>query len=185
MSSFALTTLCAKSFRNIDSLSLSLDPQINLFVGDNGQGKTNILEAIAIACSLRPLQSLSNIDLIQQGKVDAHIFASFSDHEISVEISPLGKKAKTKGQNITSAQQKAQRYPLVSFIPLELNMLTGSASLRRRALDQATISLFLGHYRALKAYEKILLHRNKLLKSWPRDEKLSQVLLICLSKKVL
>lgn len=171
MSSFALMALCAKSFRNIDSLSLDLSPEINLFVGDNGQGKTNILEAIALACSLRPMQSLSNTDLIQAGKPDAQIFASFSDHEISIEISHLGKKAKAKGQNITSAQQRAQIHPIVSFIPLELNMLTGSASLRRRALDQATISLYFEHYRALKAYEKILLHRNKLLKLWPRDEK--------------
>jgi DNA replication and repair protein RecF len=117
------------------------------------------------------MQSLSNTDLIQSGKDKAQIFASFSDHEISIEISALGKKAKSKEKNITSAQQRAHSYPLVSFIPLELTMLTGSSSLRRRALDQATISLYFEHYRALKSYEKILLHRNKLLKSWPRDEK--------------
>ncbi len=107
MSSFALTALCAKSFRNIDSLSLSLSAEINLFVGDNGHGKTNILEAIALACSLRPMQSLTNTDLIQSGKANAQISASFSDHDINIEITSAGKKAKAQGQNITSDTAKS------------------------------------------------------------------------------
>lgn len=171
MSSFALQELHATNFRNINHLCLNVSPGLNLFIGDNGQGKTNVLEAIAIACSLRPMQSLSNSDLIQQHQAQAHIAATFCDHHIAITILPTGKKARLNDVGVKSAQAVAKLRPVVSFIPQELTMISGCASLRRRALDQAAASLYFEHYAAVKAYEKTLHHRNRLLKSWPRDER--------------
>lgn len=170
MSSFALQEIQATNFRNINYLGLKLNSGLNLFIGDNGHGKTNILEAIAMACSLRPMQSLSNSDLIQQHQAQAHIAAVFCDHHIAIDILQKGKKARLNDTVVKSAQQRAKLAPLVSFIPAELNMISGCSSLRRRALDQAAASLYFEHHTALKAYEKILQHRNRLLKSWPRDD---------------
>lgn len=165
-----LTSIFAKNFRNIDQAEINFGPGHNLFVGHNGQGKTNFLESIAMACSLRPLQSLHNVDLIKFNEVQAKIMASFHGApKIEIDIFPNGKKARQNDHPLQKASSLAKSSPLVSFIPIELNMVTGPGSLRRHAIDQAAASLFAEHTLALKAYEKLLLHRNRLLKDWPID----------------
>ena len=165
-----LLKLVIKNFRNISELGIDLSPHLNLFVGQNGQGKTNCLHAIALACSLRPLQSLQNTDLIKHEQNRAELLAQFSDFSLSLEIGPQGKKANIDGKNIKSALTLMERIPIVSFIPEELLMITGAKSLRRRALDAVTGSLYFEHFASLKAYEKIVSHRNFVLKSWPLDQ---------------
>jgi DNA replication and repair protein RecF len=168
--SLVLENLKAHNFRNLKNISLSFNPHMNFIIGNNGQGKTNILEAIALSCSLRTMNNLSNSDLISYGCEQAYIKSHFSNHELELYISALGKKAKAHGRALKSAQQRSELIPIVSFIPLELTMISGSAHLRRRALDQAGVGLYAEHYQALKAYDKIIAHRNRLLKSYNYDE---------------
>ncbi len=166
-----LNNLFIKNFRNIYEANLSFSPTHNLFIGKNGHGKTNCLEAIALSCSLKPMQSLQNIDLIHNQCHQAKIMADFSSSiSVDLDIFSAGKKAKMNGQALKNAAKLIDFLPLVSFIPMELNMIQGSASLRRRALDQAASSLFLEHLLALKAYDKLLLHRNRLLKDGAKDQ---------------
>jgi DNA replication and repair protein RecF len=171
-SPFFLKELSIRSFRNIAELALSFEPGGNLFIGPNGHGKTNCLEAIAMALTLRPMQSLQNIDLIRFDGADANILGSFAGSypiDINLAIFPHGKKATINQQAVKNAASLGKLVSVVSFIPAELAMIQGAAALRRRALDQAAWSLFYEHLSALKAYDKIVLHRNKLLKSWPID----------------
>lgn len=168
-----LKELVVKSFRNLKELSASFSPTHNLFVGPNGHGKTNCLEAIALACSLKPLQSLQNADLINFDATHANIMGSFAGaHKmnIAIDIFSKGKRAKINDHAVKNAAQLVRASPLVSFIPAELTMIHGSASLRRRALDQAAAALFIEHVTAMKSYEKLLAHRNRLLKDWPIDK---------------
>jgi DNA replication and repair protein RecF len=169
-----LGKLFIKNFRNIHELDLTFGPRHNLFIGKNGHGKTNCLEAIAMASSLRPMQALQNSDLIKfnehQAKIMAHFFSP-QQLKIEVDIFPNGKKAKINERSLKNVSQLVKYTPLVSFIPAELNMVFGSAHLRRRAIDQIASSLFFEHLEAQKAYEKILLHRNRLLKNWPIDHR--------------
>lgn len=170
-----LKELVVKSFRNLRELSLTFSPGHNLFVGNNGHGKTNCLEAIAIACSLKPLQSLQNADLINFNAEHAKILGHFHGAlkmNIDVDIFVKGKKARLNEQSLKSAAHLMRSLPLVSFIPAELSMVYGAASLRRRALDQAAAALYFEHVTALKAYEKLLAHRNRLLKDWPMDKEM-------------
>ncbi len=178
MSSFSKTPvtfldeLFIKHFRNLHEIKLSFSPAINLLVGDNGHGKTNTLEAIALACSLRPMQSLESRDLIQATHNNAHLHAHFrgsNESELHLDIFPQGKKARLNEKTLTTARKLAEQTPLVTFIPSELNMISGASALRRRALDQAASALFVDHINALRAYDKVLTHRNRLLKSWPLD----------------
>lgn len=171
-SSIFLENISINNFRNIEETTVSLGAGLNLFIGDNGHGKTNFLEAIALSCALRPMQALHNRDLIKAGHAEAHLRAQFSDAAIAIDIKEQGKRATIDGKGIKSALKLNERTPVVSFIPLELSMIVGGANLRRRALDAAACSLFFDHYQRLKAYEKILLHRNRLLKSWPLDQEL-------------
>ncbi|MCA9507145.1 MAG: DNA replication and repair protein RecF [Myxococcales bacterium] len=164
--------LFIKDFRNLKEVHLSFSPKINIIVGNNGHGKTNTLEAIAIACSLRPMQSLNNLDLINKDKENSHITAAIQgtyESLLKIDIFARGKKASLNEKTIRSSRQLHEQTPLVSFIPHELNMISGSSSLRRKALDQAASTLFFDHINALRAYEKLLTHRNRLLKEWPLD----------------
>lgn len=168
----SLREISIKNFRNLGEVNLVFNDGINLFVGDNGQGKTNCLEAIALACSLRPMQSLHNADMVKLEHEQAFIEAHFASFTINIDIKAQGKKASVDGKAIKSAFKLAEKIPIVSFIPLELAMLSGGAGLRRRALDLAANSLYFDHFSSLKAYEKIIQHRNRLLKSWPLDHSL-------------
>lgn len=168
-----LTNLFIKNFRNIDEMNLSFSPKHNLFIGNNGHGKTNCLEAIALTASLKPMQSLQNGDLINHKNSQAKVIGNFdgqTSFSLELDIFAAGKKAKINGQALKSAQKLQEQVSLVSFIPSELNMIQGSASLRRRALDQAASGLYFEHALALKDYEKLLLHRNRLLKDGLRDK---------------
>lgn len=170
--SLFLDALHIRSFRNIALLTINCEPGLNLFLGPNGHGKTNCLEAISLSLSLRPMQSLKNSDLIRFDDEKAHLLANFNGDypmELAVDIMPQGKKARLNHQGLRNACALSKRISVVSFIPAELAMVQGGANLRRRALDQAAGALFFEHESTLKAYEKILLNRNKLLKSWPLD----------------
>lgn len=169
-----LFSLKIENFRNIAKEELFLSPALNLFYGQNGMGKTNFLEAISMACQLRPLQSLKNEDLIRYGENQATLSGRFFDpaHDIDITVMPIGKKARLNEKTIKNAFRLHEAFPLISFVPLELNMIFLGGSLRRRALDMAVSQIHLEHVRALKAYDKILKSRNYLLKNtpWQKDE---------------
>lgn len=170
-----LSHLYVKDFRNLGELDLSFSPKSNLLVGKNGHGKTNCLEAIALSCSLKPLQPLKNAEMIRFEQELSTINATFSHNyslTVDIEIHQAGKKAKINGKQTRSKDKLNQEIAVVSFIPEELNMISGSATLRRKALDQATNALFFAAYNSYKDYEKALIHRNKILKSWPIDKSL-------------
>ncbi len=171
--SHRLKSLFIKNFRNIAFAELGFGEGHHLFVGPNGQGKTNCLEAIAMACSLRPMQALQNVDLIKFQEEEAKISAEFFGHQrLEIDIFPLGKKARLNEHPLRAAQELTKSISLVSFIPADLTMISGTSALRRRALDQASAALFFEHASAIRGYEKLLAHRNRLLKEWPVDKTL-------------
>ena len=167
-----ISRLFAKNLRNLNEIDLAFSPQQNFFIGPNGQGKTNCLEAISLACSLTPMQSLRISDLIMFEKNQAKILASFTadvNTEVEIDILAQGKRARLNDSPVKNKNELNSSYPLVTFIPEELTMISGSSSLRRRALDQACAGMFHEALVSLKAYEKILTHRSQLLKRYPLD----------------
>lgn len=167
-----IESVFVKNFRNVRNAQVQFGKRNNLFIGPNGHGKTNCLEAIALACSLRPMQSLKNADLIHHAEAQAKIMAKFGGDvqaELEIDIFLEGKRAKLNKKPIKNTASLIKSYPLVTFIPAELSLVCGAQSLRRRVLDQAAASLFFEHILSLRAYEKLLLHRNRLLKDWPLD----------------
>lgn len=170
-------SLFVKDFRNLAELNLQFGEGHNLFIGENGHGKTNCLEAIALACSLKPMQNLASADLIRTGTTHARIMANFAgvaELNVAIDIFAKGKKAKLNDHALKSSSQLAASCPLVSFIPAELNLIAGGQTLRRRALDQAAVSLFAEHALTVRAYEKALLNRNRLLKEGSRDRDMTR-----------
>ncbi|MEI6805052.1 MAG: DNA replication and repair protein RecF [Myxococcaceae bacterium] len=161
-----LRHLKAVYFRNLKSISLDPRPGLNLFIGDNGQGKTNLLDAIAMGAQLKPIRPVKqNSDLILFGEREARIEAQFEpDLSVTVHIDLDGKKVRINNKPTRDSFALREKIALVSFVPEDLSAIMGSAGLRRRLLDQITASLYPNYALYYRQYEKVLLQRNRLLK---------------------
>lgn len=163
-----LRHLKAVYFRNLKSISLDPKPGLNLFIGDNGQGKTNLLDAIATGAQLKPIRPVKqNSDLILFGEREARIEAQFGEEStltVSVHIDLDGKKVRINNKPTRDSFALREKIALISFVPEDLSAVMGSASLRRRLLDQITASLYPNYALYYRQYEKVLLQRNRLLK---------------------
>lgn len=186
MKSVFICQLSAINFKNLASVLLEPDPKLNIFLGQNGQGKTNLLEAISLACSLKNLRSAKNPDLILFGQNESRIQSHIQSHdEIDVDIAifPEGKKVLVNEKPIRDASALNQHTAVVSFIPDDLHMVIGGPAFRRTFLDQLCSGLFALYSGLYKRYEKTLLHRNRILKSPIIDEQelksFTQILNVC------
>jgi len=163
------------AFRNLGEIHLDPSPFLNIFIGDNGQGKTNLLESIALGLSLKPIHSFKqNADLIRHGDEQAFVRIHLSDPPssppvVSLHISSKGKSAKLNDKSIRDASAIASVAPLVVFVPDDLQIVLGSSSLRRRFLDQVTANLYPSYIKLYREYDRALLGRNQLLKSSTLD----------------
>lgn len=178
-----ITNLYISNFRNIKQAKINFHHNFNLIIGNNAEGKTNLLESLSVICSLKPLNSLASNDLIKVGEEKAHIQGDFINtlcNKVAIDIYPQGKKAFINEKAIKNSLALSSNFSLVSFVPSELNMISGSASLRRKALDQACISIMNEHGIYLRNYEKLLLQRNALLKSYPIEHTLLQTFTLML-----
>ena len=151
-----------ENWRNYKSLSLDLDPGVNLLVGKNAQGKTNLLEAIIYSGSGRSFRARQSAELVSFGEYFAQIEASLYSQEreqtLRWVIFPTGRgrqlylngvKKKTAGE-ISGVLQT------VLFCPEDLLVLKAGASARRHLADTALCQLRPNYEAALTEYNRIL-----------------------------
>jgi DNA replication and repair protein RecF len=174
MKSVYIKKLSAVNFRNLQSVELIPHEKLNVFLGQNGQGKTNLLDAISLGASLRPIRvPKQSADLILFGQEQSLVRAQVCGHDsFSVEVSIFaqGKKVKVAGKPVRDSNHVNSKTAVVTFVPEDLHIVSGSASYRRRLLDQVAAGLFASYVPIYRRYEKALLHRNRLLKA-PRIDK--------------
>jgi DNA replication and repair protein RecF len=157
-------------YRNYEQLSLPFHPGIHLFIGDNAQGKTNVLEALyvlALAKSHRTAKDKEWIAWQQDfAVIKGWVERKHSSIPLELQISAKGKKAKVN----RIEQKKLSDYigvlNVVMFAPEDLELVKGSPQVRRRFIDMeiGQISSVYLHY--LSHYHKLLQQRNALLKDW-------------------
>lgn len=159
------------NFRNYDELNIELSSGVNIFIGDNAQGKTNVIESIYY-CSLgKSHRTSKDKELINWNKEDAYI-KSFVvterlDKKIEIKIFKDGKK----GININSIKIKKISeligvFNVVIFSPEDLKIVKDSPSYRRRFLDIELSKLDSKYYYNLVQYNKVLDEKNALLKKY-------------------
>lgn len=144
----------------------------NVLIGENAQGKTNLLEAIELIANGRSDRSSSDRELIMRGKSQALVEVSYSSEGIS-EVASLifsaGERVSRKVRLNGVAQpggRKISRLTTVSFKATDLNLLRGGPKYRRDWLDELTNKLKGGHFELTHRYEKVLQQRNRLLKQF-------------------
>ena len=167
-------------FRNYDSLSLAFHPKLNIFIGHNAQGKTNLLEAIYFLSLAKSHRTSKDKELIQFGAEEAYINGTIttprSTLPLSIGIAKGGKRAKVNHLEVGKLSQYIGHLNTVLFAPEDLNIVKGSPQVRRKFINMecGQISkLYLNH---LSDYNKVLAQKNQYLKSRNVDQIMIEVL---------
>jgi DNA replication and repair protein RecF len=168
------------NFRSYEDVTVECEPGVNIFVGPNGQGKTNIVEAIYYLATLSSHRVSSDQPLVKTGAESAVIRAMFVEADKSVSIDLEIKPGKTNRAKVNRSQVTRSRDILgiiraVMFSPEDLSLVKGEPGERRNFLDETLIQRF-PRFSGVKAdYEKVLKQRNALLRS-PNKENIESTL---------
>ena len=177
-----LENIQLRDFRNYRELSLDFEPGVNLIVGDNAQGKTNLLESIAYLGSGRAFRTQKSCELVRLGAefadLEGNVFSQQRQQTLRWVIFPAsrprqvsrnGVKKKTAG-DISGVLQT------VLFCPEDLMVLKSGASARRKLGDHALCQLRPNYEAALNEYGKILESKNRILKDRHENPALLEIL---------
>jgi len=162
-----------KNFRNHASSVLEFSPEVNMLVGNNAQGKTNVLEAIYLSCVGRGWRTNKDRELIkfdaQVASVKADVKKEYGGVEVEILLSTAGKKQITINKiPVKKMGELMGQINCVFFSPDELRLVKEAPADRRRFMDIDISQIDKSYFYSLLRYNKILSQRNALLKS--RDE---------------
>ncbi|WP_434725149.1 DNA replication/repair protein RecF [Mesorhizobium sp. RIZ17] len=175
-----LSKLTLTNFRNYAALSLGLAPGAVVLSGDNGAGKTNLLEAISLLTPGRGLRRAPYADVAREGgdggfALHARIEGPEGQVEIGTGISggeaagEGGRKVRINGAPARSAEDMLEWLRVVWLTPAMDGLFPGPAADRRRFLDRLVLAIDPGHGQRALDYEKAMRGRNRLLTEGSRD----------------
>lgn len=164
-----IKSLNLKNYRNYENLNLDFSSGINIFYGDNAQGKTNILEAVYMSGTTKSHRTNKDMELIQFTKEDSHISTFILKNGISHRIDIHLKNNKSKGVAIDGIPIKkaSELFGMINFVffsPEDLNIIKKGPSEKRRFMDIELCQLNKIYLSNLANYNKIVIQRNRLLK---------------------
>lgn len=156
------------TFRNYRQIDLHFDPGIHLLLGDNAQGKTNLLEAIYMAALGKSFRAGHDDEMIQWGSLSSRIEIDFSD-QIAQQNLLFILTAESQRENLYNGQSCKRKdivgtVKAVLFCPEDLYLVKGTPANRRRFLDFFLSQVDKNYYRCLLKFNRTLLQRNNLLK---------------------
>lgn len=164
-----LISLSLQNFTNYQTLKLDCSEFLNLLIGDNAQGKSNLLDAIYYLSCGSSNRYASDFDLVKWGNAFFHIKAEFKNkfdsYQIKISFKQDGKKAiAVNGNKITKVTDLISLFNVVFFSPDDLFIVKGNPALRRKYLDNEITQVSPAYYNYLQQYKRILHQRNSLLK---------------------
>lgn len=181
--------LHVRNFRNIKEIEFDPDALLTIISGENGQGKTNLLESIWLLTGSKSFRSSKDYELVQEGMQRAEIRGKITENnrinssdnidlkedlpgykkEIEIliyskEAERRGRYAKINGVDYGRATTIAGNFTAVVFEPGHLSLVKGSPEGRRRFLDAALCQLYPGYISTLRRFARALSQKNALLK---------------------
>ena len=167
-----------ENFRNLDSESLEFKSDRIFFLGENGQGKSNLLEAISICSSLRSFRGAVSESMVMDGKLEGRIFARFLDDDGQQieEMISFGRKGSKKvevdGESVKKLGDLLGKFPMVCLSSRDFRLVREGPSDRRKWMDLFLSSTNPSYLSALQNYYRSMRERNTLLKKQSGDSEI-------------
>ncbi|MBN2451448.1 MAG: DNA replication and repair protein RecF [Lentisphaeria bacterium] len=166
-----LSRLELRNFRNVIQEDISFFPGINLFLGANGQGKTNLLEAVCYLAFLRSFRTHGWRELRRRGSDTMQLHGRFThpDPAFRFELGVSQAERRSLVVNATPVDRASEfihRFLCVPLVPEDRSIIKGAAAERRRFLDIAASQVHSAHVLHLQRYREALRQRNALLRQW-------------------
>ena len=157
------------NFRIIEKLNIQLDKNINIFIGNNAQGKTSILESIYVLALSKSSRGYEELDLIRKNtdfsRIDGKVVDSRNIKKLSVILTKNKKMLKIDKNEIKKIASYISNLNVIMFSPDDLDVVKKSPIVRRNLINTTLCQLFPNYLRILNEYNKILKIRNEYLKN--------------------
>ncbi len=167
-----LVSLSLRNYRNYAWLDLEPSPQLNVFLGLNGQGKTNLLESIALLALSSSPRARRELELIgpvaDQARVEGVVERGGRERQVRIDLERVSLTRAKRRIEVDGQARRAVDLPgtfgVVLFWPDDLNLAKAGPEHRRRLLNQMLVQIEPGYARALSRYTRVLEQRNHLLR---------------------
>jgi len=171
-----LASLQLRDFRNVERAEILPSPRVTVLVGANGQGKTNLLEAVYLLFTLRPLRAARLAELVRFGAGRATVAATLAgpagERRVEVVVEDGGRTASLDGKALGSGLRLDDYFDgltAVCFSPDDLLLVKGGPELRRRFLDRAAFNRWPAVLSEAREYLRALRARNAALRNGPPE----------------
>ena len=162
----AFREITLRGFKNYIEVTLRLDQQTTLLCGDNGSGKTNLIEALYLLQTLKPLRTG---ELVRWGEQEGSLLAikDIEERETRQSIilsNNFERRLKIDDKLVKSVDEFLKGSSVIAFLPQHLWIIRGEPGERREYLDRAVFNLDFNYLYSIRKFKKVLSHRNAMLK---------------------
>lgn len=169
-----------ENFRNIELARISPHKKINIFYGENAQGKTNIIEALWLLTGEKSFRKAKDSEMLKFDKDYFKIKIKFEsrerEQEAEIKYRDKEKKIILNNNEVKKRETLSENFAAVVFSPDDLSIVSDGPSARREFLDNAIIKIYPAYEKILKDYNKAIFQRNNALKFYRTNKEMASVL---------
>ncbi|MCC3359340.1 DNA replication/repair protein RecF [Bacillus sp. REN16] len=177
------------NYRNYEKLSIHFEDKVNVILGENAQGKTNVMESIYVLAMAKSHRTSNDKELIrwdeEYAKIEGRVQKRNGPLTLQLVVSKKGKKAKSNHLEQQKLSQYVGNMNVVMFAPEDLNLVKGSPQVRRRFIDMEIGQVSAVYLHDLSQYQKILHQRNHYLKQLQTKKQHDQTMLDVLTSQLI
>ena len=183
-----LLKLKLKKYRNYDKLDIELSPNLNIFIGNNAQGKSNILESVFVLALTKSYMNIKDYYLIKDNEDFARIEGIFLDDKqvekkFQVVITESSKKLKINRKEIKKYSEYISNIKVLIFSPYNVNFVKDGPGVRRKDINMVISQINNNYVKLLQNFNAILKKRNYFLKNVNRLNDYDRIFLDNLNEK--
>lgn len=164
-----LKSLKIKNFRNIEKLELELDKNINVFIGNNAQGKTSILESIYVLAFTKSTRVVDELDLINKNSefsiIKGVVKSDRTNRKMDILLQKNCKTLKINDKVVNKVSEYVSNLNVIMFSPDDLDIIKKSPQVRRNLINIELCQLFPNYMKVLNEYNKVLKIRNEYIRN--------------------
>lgn len=182
-----LTSLQLENYRNYEQIELECHPEVNILIGENAQGKTNLLESIYTLALAKSHRTSNDRELIrfdkEYAKIEGALSYRYGEMPLTMFITKKGKQVKINHLEQSRLTQYVGHLNVVLFAPEDLNIVKGSPQIRRRFIDMELGQISAVYLNDLAQYQRILKQKNNYLKQLQYGQKTDSTMLEVLNQQ--